>query len=224
MVPCQLYSQDQCRHLDSRLAGVIQPSSGAANKGTGRSVSQRFGPIEHWSADYASAEASITLHTTAAEYACTKPAAEFRAQFTDVQEQVQLCHSITQTLKGKGGDALSFEAVLAAVNRAKAVKGYVCVRDAVLLSGPFLLSQVAAMQRAIGAAFDLSGCAFIMELQAEVRDQIAGCLEKHSGCARQQALAPDIIELDKVSHCSAGRKNLVQVSPEPLDRRHAYAP
>jgi Cytosine specific DNA methyltransferase replication foci domain len=147
---------------------VIHPATGAMSKATGRAVAQRFGPVQHCAASYSGAEPAIMLCTAAAEYMCVKPSGDFRALFTDAQEQVQLCHTIVHTLKGKEGSSLTFEAILAAINRAKVVKGYMSVRDAVLLSAPFILSQMPAMQKAVGSEFVLADCKFCVELMEEV--------------------------------------------------------
>ena len=98
----------------------------------------------------------------------SKPATEFRALFADAQEQVQLCHAIVQTVKGKEGQTQSFEATLASLNRARAVKGYMSVRDAVLLNGSFILSQMKHMQSAVGSEAVLADCTFFVGLRAEV--------------------------------------------------------
>jgi Cytosine specific DNA methyltransferase replication foci domain len=148
--------------------GAIYPANGPLSKDLGRNLTKHFGPVASWSACYTGSEPAICIATAAAEYTVSKPTADFRALFTDAQDQVQLCHSIVQAIKGKDGSTMSFEAVLAAVNRAKAVKGYVSVRDAVLLSGPFILSQAAAMQAAVGNDFVLADSSFFKGLKEEV--------------------------------------------------------
>lgn len=142
---------------------------GALNKANGRAVAKAFGPVQRWSATYDGKAPAILLTTAAATYTCATPAPEYRALFTDAQEQVALCHALVQALRGKEGAQLGFEGALAALNRAKAVKGYVSVRDAVLLNGAFVLGQLPAMQVAVGKALDLEACKFVSELRAEVR-------------------------------------------------------
>lgn len=72
-----------------------------------------------------------------------------------------------QALKSKA-DA-SFEEVLAQLNRAKAIKGFLSVRDGVLHTGAFIMSQLPAMQSALGAKTVLSDSKFVKGLQSEVR-------------------------------------------------------
>ena len=159
-----------CIHNGHRTlrAGSIYPASGPTTKSVGRAVGERFGPVTGWAANYSAAEPSITLTTAAADYAVSKPATAFRALFTDAHEQVQLCHAIVQTVKGKEGQTQLFEATLASLNRARAVKGYMSVRDAVLLNGSFILSQMVQMQRSVGSDAVLADCTFFVGLREEV--------------------------------------------------------
>jgi hypothetical protein len=150
-------------------AGAIYPAAGPMTKDAGRAIKKCFGPIDGWFARYTAAEPTLHLTTAAAEYLCLKPTPEFRTLYTDVQEQVQLCHALVQTLKSKDGWELSFEGALAALNRAKVIKGYFSIRNAVLLNGPFVLHQLPAMQTAVGSTFVLEECPFFKELRAEVR-------------------------------------------------------
>lgn len=98
------------------------------------------------------------------------PSPHYKAQHVDALEQVSLCYAILQTVKTKGKEweTQSFETVLAAVNRAKAVKGYCSVRDAVLLNGNFIMSQLAEMQKVIKSGPCLEGSTFISDLKNEV--------------------------------------------------------
>ena len=132
-------------------------------------MAKPFGPVEGWHATYTGSEPAIIVETAQGSYACTKPSNEYRALFADVQEQARLCHALVQTLKGKEGKGMSFDAGLAALGRAKIVKGYLSLRDAVLINGAFILGQQAAMQSALGSDFVLAETEFIKGLQAEVR-------------------------------------------------------
>lgn len=131
-------------------------------------MAQRFGPIKSWNAVYGGKEPELVVSTELADYTIMTCAPEFREHYTDVCEQVAVCHSIVHALKGKDAKESTFESVLAIVNRAKAVKGYMCVRDAVLLNGSFILLQLPAMQAVLGSSVDLEKSSFITDLKAEV--------------------------------------------------------
>jgi hypothetical protein len=150
-------------------AGAIYPNSGKLTKESGRRLKKKFGPVTGWKASYSGTDAAIVVSTALADYTLTTPASEFRAQYNDAWEQVSMCFSILSAMRAKGSGSTSFEAVLAAVTRSKVVKGYVSVRDAVLLNGSFILSQVSAMQSVLGSSNDLEKSIFIKELKAEVR-------------------------------------------------------
>lgn len=155
----------------SLLAGCLYPSSGKAAKAEGRRMAQRFGPITGWKATYNGSEPELIVSTELADYNIMTCVNEYREHYNDVREQVAVCHSIVQALKGKDAkeaEQSSFESVLAAVSRAKAVKGYMSVRDAVLLNGSFILAQIPAMQSVLGSAGNLENSAFVTELMAEV--------------------------------------------------------
>jgi hypothetical protein len=154
------------------LAGAVYPSSGKAAKAEGRRMQQRFGPIKSWKATYECREPELVVSTELADYTIMTCAPEFREHYNDVREQIAVCHGIVQAMKGKDAkeaEESTFESILAAVGRAKAVKGYMSVRDAVLLNGSFILAQIAAMQVVLGSAINLEKSRFIAELRAEVR-------------------------------------------------------
>jgi Cytosine specific DNA methyltransferase replication foci domain len=153
------------------LSGALYPITGKAAKAEGRRMRQRFGPIKSWKAIYGSSEPELVVSTELADYTIMTCAPEFREHYNDVCEQIAVCHSIVQAMKGKDAkDAQesTFESVLAAVGRAKAVKGYMSVRDAVLLNGSFILAQVPVMQAVLGSASNLEKSNFITGLKAEV--------------------------------------------------------
>lgn len=168
--PADLPSREGCARHEGVHAGAIYPAATAkgAGKEAGRTVSKPFGPVDGWYASYAAAEPSVHVTTAAAAYVVTKPAPEFRTLFADALEQVTICHALVQLLKAKDGKTMSFESALAALNRAKAIKGYVSVRDAVVLNGPFILHQLPAMQAAVGNGVVLAESPFFVALQAEV--------------------------------------------------------
>lgn len=148
-------------------------------------MAQRFGPIKSWKASYGGSEPELVVSTALADYTIMTCVQEYRELYNDVREQITVCHSIVLSLKGKKGkkepknveEQLTFDNVLAAVSRAKSVKGYMSVRDAVLLNGSFILSQVPAMQSVLHKDVKLESSKFIAELKAEVCD----CL-LHSYC------------------------------------------
>lgn len=153
-----------------RFAGTIFPTSGKLDKDNGRKIGTKIGPVKHWIPVYTGNEAAIKVQTEHAEYMLLTPSPQYKAQHTDALEQVSLCYAILQTMKSKGKEweTQSFETVLAAVNRAKAVKGYCSVRDAVLLNGNFILSQLAEMQEVVKSGPCLEGSTFISDLKNEV--------------------------------------------------------
>ena len=213
--------------------GAIYPSAGALSKSNGRAVAKRFGPVQRWSATYDGKTPAVLLATDAATYTCTTPAPEYRALFMDAQEQVALCHALVQALRGKEGATLGFEGVLAALNRAKAVKGYVSMRDAVLINGAFILGQLPAMQAALGKSVELAECNFVSELRTEVRrGRICMWRVRALGCANaRRAIVPPracnpmtpagtAVCAQHACHCS-GHRAAVDAAPA---RRAAHAP
>lgn len=152
------------------FAGTVYPIAGKLDKESGRKIRTRIGPVKQWIPIYTGSEAEMKVQTAQAEYTLTTPLAQYKSQHMDALEQVSLCFAVLQTMKSKGKEweTQSFETVLAAVNRAKAVKGYCSVRDAILLNGSFILSQVSKMQKVINSGPTLENSAFISELKSEV--------------------------------------------------------
>lgn len=152
------------------FAGSIFPIKGKLDKDAGRKTRAKIGPVMHWAPVYTGNEPAIKVQTALAEYTILTPSTQYKAQHADAMEQVSLCFAILQTMKTKGTDAetQSFETTLSAVNRAKAVKGYVSVRDAVLLNGSFILSQLPQMQAVMKSGLCLEKSTFFLELKSEV--------------------------------------------------------
>lgn len=151
----------------------MYPSTGKAAKAEGRQPAQRFGPIKSWKANYGGSDPELVVSTALADYTIMTCVPEFRDYYSDVREQIVVCNSIVHALKGKKVakeiEQTTFESVLAAVTRAKSVpKGYMSVRDAVLLNGSFILAQVPAMQTVLDSAVSLESSNFMVELKAEV--------------------------------------------------------
>lgn len=146
------------------------PVKGKLDKDVGRKTKMKIGPIMQWSPVYTGSEPAIKVQTTLAEYTVLTPSVQYKAQHNDALEQVSLCFAILQMMKAKGTEAetQSFETILAAVNRAKAVKGYVSVRDAVLLNGNFILSQLPQMQAVMNSGPCLEKSTFFVDLKGEV--------------------------------------------------------
>jgi hypothetical protein len=162
-----------CSHiirLSALSAGELYPSSGKATKTEGRRMAQRFGPIRSWKTTYDASEPELIVSTDLADYRIMSCAPEFREHYNDVREQIAVCHCIVQGIKkeAKNTQDISFESVLAAVNRAKVAKGYVSTRDAVLLSGSFILAQLPAMQAVLDSSIDLVKSGFVAELKCQV--------------------------------------------------------
>jgi hypothetical protein len=152
-------------------AGIIHPAVGKIERTAGRKVTSRFGPVKSWTVDYSKKDPDIVVVTSLATYTLLKPSIEYRPLFSDLVEQAAICSAIVTTLKSARRDALedmSFDAVLAAMGRARAVTGYRSIRDAVSLNRSFILGQISPMQAALGNSFALHESAFIEHLRLKV--------------------------------------------------------
>eukprot|EP00798_Chlamydomonas_sp_ICE-L_P026224 gene26224-11958_t len=115
-------------------------------KGQGRRTA-KFGPIKEWKIQYSSAGAQMTLKTALGLYDLVKPSTSYRKVFTQLDEQVSISSQIYLALCPDVGGCMtaSYDEVVAKLARSKVGKTYGSTRDALLLSGKFVLAQLAAM-------------------------------------------------------------------------------
>ncbi|KAF5833085.1 hypothetical protein DUNSADRAFT_10703, partial [Dunaliella salina] len=89
----------------------------------------------------------VVLKTASALYECVRPSASYRKLFSQLEEQLDICHQVYLALCPDVGGSLkaSYEDVVAKLARTKVAKGYGGVREALLVNAKFVLSQLEAM-------------------------------------------------------------------------------
>ncbi|MEW5318123.1 MAG: hypothetical protein WDW38_009370 [Sanguina aurantia] len=132
------------------ISGVVYPALDTAmSKDKGRRVT-RFGPIKEWKSVYSKGECQVQLKTASGVYTLSRPSPAFRKLFAALEEQLALCSHVYQALCPEVGGSLTItlDEMIAKLARSKVGKQYGSAREALLLNGKFVASQLAAMAEA----------------------------------------------------------------------------
>ncbi|KAL3133376.1 hypothetical protein ABBQ38_007247 [Trebouxia sp. C0009 RCD-2024] len=115
----------------------------------------------------------VLIATSNAEYLCMKPAPGYKKIFAHLAEQADILYEVCHALHPKHGGEPSAELgeVAAKLSRAKVGKSYASAKEAIIMTGNFLLEQLRRMDTAAGgkATFAFGGTAFVSALTSEVK-------------------------------------------------------
>ncbi|CAL5224063.1 g6688 [Coccomyxa viridis] len=146
------------------LSGTLYPSDGQISKQQGRLVT-RFGPLKSWKITAKADSYQVCVSTSAADYIVSKPKGTYKKMYCYLSEQADLAVERI-LLPCLGGDAqASFDEVVARIARAKVGKTYSGPREALRLTGKFVLSH---LLEATKAGPDLSSSPFVIGLHQEM--------------------------------------------------------
>ncbi|GMH33098.1 hypothetical protein BSKO_00932 [Bryopsis sp. KO-2023] len=163
------------------ISGIIQPAKGPISRKTGRVV-QNFAVVEKWDVLYSKTEANVRIWTGNAMYSCVRPSQKYKAMFTSLMDQANICLEVLNVVNPqRGGNAeVSLDAALVKLARSKMEHGYSGWREAILLNGSFILSQFKAeTERIDDQRVNLSECQLAIDLEKECgADQ---CMTRNGG-------------------------------------------
>ncbi|BDA51554.1 DNA (cytosine-5)-methyltransferase 1B [Coccomyxa sp. Obi] len=166
------------------LSGTLLPKTGKQAGQQGVKLS-KFGPIQSWSVKQTGDSYQICVKTNLAEYVAAKPAASFKKMFGHLMEQTDISFEVQRALvPSLGGDpATTLDEVVARLARAKVGKAYAGPREALRLTGKFVLNQLLC---GADSATQLATSPFVTALRQEMAD-VSSRAERGNGITIREA-------------------------------------
>ncbi|DBA84315.1 TPA: hypothetical protein ACH3X2_006369 [Trebouxia sp. C0005] len=118
------------------------------------------------------ANTQVLVATNSSEYHLVRPAASYKKVYNDILEKAEILYEVCHALHPKYGGRPDAELgeVAAKLSRAKVGKSYSSAKEAIIMTGNFLLGQLQMLDNTAGgkATFAFGATAFATSLMTEV--------------------------------------------------------
>ncbi|DBB09374.1 TPA: hypothetical protein ACH3X3_007949 [Trebouxia sp. C0006] len=153
------------------ITGCIHAATGPMKRESAWKVA-KFGPVTAWSLNCDANAVQVLVATNNSEYQLVRPAASYKKIYNDTLEQAEILYEVCHALHPKYGGRPDAELseVAAKLSRAKVGKSYSSAKEAIIMTGNFLLEQLQMLDNAAGgkATFAFGATAFATSLITEV--------------------------------------------------------
>ncbi|KAL0027901.1 hypothetical protein WJX79_001540 [Trebouxia sp. C0005] len=153
------------------ITGCIHAATGPVKRESAWKVT-KFGPVTAWSIDCDANAVQVLVATNSSEYHLVRPAASYKKVYNDILEKAEILYEVCHALHPKYGGRPDAELgeVAAKLSRAKVGKSYSSAKEAIIMTGNFLLGQLQMLDNTAGgkATFAFGATAFATSLMTEV--------------------------------------------------------